>query len=259
MVRFPPFKWEVQHSAPCLTERNRFASPHRWNDESMTKSELIQPIAYGQAPLATRDVELAVNLMLERMAACLAAGDLIGTYAFRRAEALDSFRPQLRKVAEYLTRWNPSPRPAMIGHHFGDFMKWLLEQGRENPDASAAGVSLTRVISNSGDHGAERLIQPLLPLLLGNFPDIAWQILGQTVISDPVRAYRLGNLLKGSQSSEERHDAPILSLPEDVLIEWCRAHPGRAPRVHGDGGAGASVLRQGCPGSLTSPLHGSLA
>ena len=50
----------------------------------MTKSELIQRIAYGQAPLATRDVALAVNVVLEHMAACLAAGGRIDIRGFGR-------------------------------------------------------------------------------------------------------------------------------------------------------------------------------
>ena len=73
------------------------------------------------------------------------------------------------------------------------------------------------------------MIKPLIRFLLRYFPEIAWPIVGQTVISDPVRAWRLRYLLRGSLSSDERHDAPILSLPEDVLFEWCRANPDRAP------------------------------
>ena len=38
----------------------------------MTKSELIQRIAYKQSQLVERDVELAVKMMLDQMAECLA-------------------------------------------------------------------------------------------------------------------------------------------------------------------------------------------
>ena len=43
----------------------------------MTKSELVRRIADRQSLFATRDVDLAVNTMLEHMIACLAAGGRI--------------------------------------------------------------------------------------------------------------------------------------------------------------------------------------
>ena len=58
----------------------------------MTKSELIQRIAQTQSHLVERDVALAVNMMLEHMAGCLAGGGRIeirgfGSFSvrFRRA------------------------------------------------------------------------------------------------------------------------------------------------------------------------------
>lgn len=48
----------------------------------MTKSELIRRIAHKQPLLAGRDVELAVNAMLEHMTACLAAGGRIEVRGF---------------------------------------------------------------------------------------------------------------------------------------------------------------------------------
>ena len=58
----------------------------------MTKSALIQRIAKKQPLLVERDVELAVRMMLEHMAECLAGGERIEirgfgcfTLRFRRA------------------------------------------------------------------------------------------------------------------------------------------------------------------------------
>ena len=154
---------------------------------------------------------------------------LIGMYAHRRTEVLEHFRSQLRKAAENLTRWSPSRRLGMADHDFGNLMKWLLDKGRDDPDARAAALVLARALVSPEDDGGESMIKPLIRFLLRHFPEIAWPIVGQTVISDPVRAWRLRYLLRGSLSSDERHDAPMLSLPEDVLFEWCRANPDRAP------------------------------
>ena len=165
--------------------------------------------------------------------------DLIGMYAFGRHEVLEDFRPQLRKIAENLRRWEPAGHHAGAAHHFGNLMQWLLEKGRDDPDARVAALALSRALADrEGDSTEgmlrasmieERMIEPVIRLLLGNFPEIAWPVVGQTILSDPVRGWRLGHLLGSRLSSDERHDAAILSLPEDVLFEWCRAHPDGAP------------------------------
>ena len=165
--------------------------------------------------------------------------DLIGMYAFRRPEVLENFRPQLRKAAENLTRWDNSQHPPAATNHFGDLMKWLLEEGRENPDARAAALVLALALVGPNDDSAkgmlrarmidESMIEPVIRLLLGNFPEIVWPIVGHGIISDPLRAWRLRTVLGNSTVSDQRHDAAILSLPEDVLFEWCRTHPDSAP------------------------------
>ena len=164
---------------------------------------------------------------------------LIGMYSFHRLEVLEDFRPQLRKAAENLTRWDCSEHRGMLGHHFGNLMKWLLEKGREDPDARASALALARALVGPKDDTAEgmlrarmieeQMIKPVIRLLLGGFAEITWPILGQGIISDPIRAWHLGTLLGSRMTSDDRHDAALLSLPEDVLFEWCRAHPAGAP------------------------------
>ena len=165
--------------------------------------------------------------------------DVIGMYAFRRHEVLEHFRPQLRKIAENLSRWEPEGHQPRAAHHFGNLMKWLLEKGRDDPDARVAALALSRALTDRRDDSTKRMlrarmteetmIKPVIRLLLGNFPEIAWPIVGQAILLDRVRGWRLSYLLGSRLSSDERHDAAILSLPQDVLLEWCRAHPDGAP------------------------------
>ena len=165
--------------------------------------------------------------------------DLIGMYAFRRLEVLEDLRPQLRKIAENFRRWEPAWHHASAERHFGDLMRWLLGKGRDDREARVAALALARAIGDRQDDSTEdmlrarmiedRMIKPVIRLLLGNFPEIVWPIVGQTILSDHVRGWRLGELLGSRLVSDERHDAAILNLPEDVLFEWCRAHPDRAP------------------------------
>ena len=156
--------------------------------------------------------------------------DLMGMYAFGRLEVLEDFRPQLRKAAENLTRWSILRPNAMEEHHFGVLMKWLLEKGREDPDACAVALALSRALDMDQKNILKNMVKPVMRLLLGNFPEISWQILGQAALSDPVRAWRLGLLLGSRQSlPDERHHADILALPEEALFAWCCANPGGAP------------------------------
>lgn len=73
------------------------------------------------------------------------------------------------------------------------------------------------------------MIKPVVRLLMGGFPEIVWPIVGNGIVSNPLRAWRLRTVLGSSTASDQRHDAAILSLPEDVLFEWCRTHPDSAP------------------------------
>ena len=212
---------------------------------------LAEVEAHAVAPLFDALIDHSVN-------GYAVALNLIGMYTLRRTEVLEQFRPQLCKAAENLARWGPSWRPGMDGYHFGDLMKWLLEKGREDPDARAAALALARALVSPEDDGAESIVKPLIRLLLGNFPEIAWPIVGQVVISDPVRAWRLGYLLRGSLSSDERHDAPILALPEDVLFEWCRANPDRAPAFTAMVVPILTSYDRGAPGTSLNPCMARL-
>lgn len=189
-----------------------------------------------EAPAVSLVLDALLDHSVEGYAVSL---DLIGMYAFRRHEVLEQFRPQLRKIAQNLRRWQPAGHHASAPHHFGDLMQWLLEKGRDDPDARVAALAISRALADGQDDSTEgmlrarmieeRMVKPLIRLLLRNFPEIAWPIVGQAILSDRVRGWRLGYLLGSRLSSEERHDAPILCLPEDVLFEWCRAHPDGAP------------------------------
>ena len=167
------------------------------------------------------------------------AVQLIGMYAFGRQDLLENLRPQLRKAAENLARCATSPHRAMVEHHFGDLMKWLLEKGREDPDARAAALALARAPVGPNADSAEgmiagrmteeHMIKPVIRQLLSGFPEIVWPVLGQGIISGPIQSWHLGTILGGPVAPDKRDDAAILALPEDVMFEWCRAHPDSAP------------------------------
>ena len=154
---------------------------------------------------------------------------LIGMSAHRRPEKLEELRPQLRKVAENLTRWDRSRYDDMDVHHFGRIMKWLLAKGRQDTDARGTALSLAKAVATFQDHGDNRFIEPILRLLLREFPEVVWPLIGQAIVSDQVSAWRLRYVLGSHLSSDDRQNAAILSLPQDALFAWCHAHPESAP------------------------------
>ena len=82
----------------------------------MTKSQLIQRIADGQSVLASRDVEVAVKMMLEHMTACLGAGGRIeirgfGSFSLHFRATRAARNPRTGTPIVLLARYAPYFRP----------------------------------------------------------------------------------------------------------------------------------------------------
>ena len=74
----------------------RVAAPQRTRDNGpMTKSELIQRIAQKQPQIVERDAELAVKMMLDQIAACLASGGRIESEASAASRSVSAPREPL--------------------------------------------------------------------------------------------------------------------------------------------------------------------
>ena len=82
----------------------------------MTKSELIQRIAYTQRHLVERDVALAVNMMLEHMTEHLSGGGRIeirgfGSFSLRFRRARISRNPRTGAPVSRPARYVPYFKP----------------------------------------------------------------------------------------------------------------------------------------------------
>ena len=93
----------------------------------MTRSELIRRIARNQPGLVERDVELAVKMMLEHMAECLAGGGRIEIRGF------GSFSLRLRRarIGRNPRTATPVSLPARHAAHFRPGMKLRKRVNRE--------------------------------------------------------------------------------------------------------------------------------
>ena len=160
--------------------------------------------------------------------------DLMVMYAHGDQDKLEDFRPQIQQAIDRLSQLVPDELSRDTIRNFSDILAWLLGKGREDEDARTAAMKLAKeIVDNEGLR--DRLdSSPLVPTLLSHFPEIAWPIIGQAIISGPDQTFMLKSLLGEPLTFGDRSDPAILSLPEDVLFAWCHANPGQAPVFAGE-------------------------
>ncbi len=182
--------------------------------------------------LPATTVAALLDVMLDLSAqAYEVAVELMGSLSHSASEKLEEFAPQIVKMARNATRWTLMEGErirdsAMLGYHFEVIVGWMLEKGRDDPDARATALSLSKALTEGGDG---TWVKPVLPLLFSNFPEIAWPVVGEAIISDERQATRLGYAIGEPISGVSDSIAAILTLPEDTLFAWFHAHPDQAP------------------------------
>ncbi len=163
------------------------------------------------------------------MEAFAVAVSLMGKYVHGALDKLDDLRPQILKSAENIARWEQPPRETMVAYHFETITEWMLKHGRQDRDACTIALVLARALVKIAEQHHGRLLEPMIPILLSNFPEITWPLIGQAIVSDRRQALHFESVLNGLGSSMRGENPPILSLPQDTLFAWCHANPERAP------------------------------
>ena len=106
-----------------------------------------------------------------------------------------------------------------------------MNRGRTIPDAASAALSLSKAVAGITDYDCIETLEAVLPILLSQFPEVAWPLIGSAIVRDDPRQSCLFELML-SEPRWRKHGesiAPILNLPEDILFAWCHAHPDQAP------------------------------
>ena len=182
------------------------------------------------AKVPIHEVTPLFDAMLDHSAEAYVVGvELMGMYVFGETERLDNLRAQVRKAAENFSRWEPLLGRTTANHHFEKIMKWMLSKGRQDDDARATAFALSKALVKVVDWNNQRIIEPMTPMLLSDFPEISWPLIGQAIVSDRKRAWRLEHILGDSSLFSREKASAILNLPEDTLLAWCHAHPDSAP------------------------------
>ena len=153
----------------------------------------------------------------------------LGMYIRGEVERLEHLRPLIRKAAESIRGWALSLSEVRVADsHFTNIMSWMLNRGPHDPDARETALSLARALAEGKTRDNQRLVEPVIPVLLSGFAETVWPLIGNAIASDRKQARILQNILGENRRENESHP-PILKLPEETLFAWCRAHPEQAP------------------------------
>lgn len=157
------------------------------------------------------------------------AVELIGSYCYYDPGQIDHIKLAVVKLAQNATSWSHWPNNHMLGHCFEQVIDLMLRKGRQDPDASATALALTKSLTSMKGFNDDWLLKPILPTLLSEYPEFSWPLIGQSMLSSDGTHFLLKCMLQEPPRFEPLGRPPILSLPEDVLFAWCHAHPNSAP------------------------------
>lgn len=183
---------------------------------------------FANVPIATAAPLFDGLLSSDQPEAFHIGGCLLEPYACEDSRNLDQLRPQIRLLAENAVRHGSQWDGGLLRYHFERIMRKALEKGWEDSGARATALALAKGLANMGRWGAGDPTRSVLPSLLSDFTEIVWPVLGQAIAASPDRGERFLHVL-GSRPVDTGEPPPILSLPEQVLFEWCHEHPDRAP------------------------------
>ena len=184
--------------------------------------------AFANVPIATAALLFDWLLSSDQPEAFHVGVCLLEPYACEKPGNLDQVRPQIRLLAENAVRHESQWDGELLRYHFERIMRKALGKGWQDSGARATALALAKGLANMGRWGSGDPTRSVLPSLLSDFTEIVWPVLGQAIAADPDRRGRFMHVL-GSRSVDTGEPPPILSLPEEVLFEWCHEHPDRAP------------------------------
>ncbi len=201
-------------------------------EKGSLKPHHLRPWAFGGvlAETPADDVAPLFDALIDHSPQAMAeCTDLMGMYVWQAPEKLGDISSQVVKLAEKSDGWASDQGRRMDDYHFQELMKMALNRGRDDGLARSVALGLSKSFVKIDGYRSHHLFEPILPLLLSGFPEIAWPIIGQAIVGDESTAALLMFELGGGMSFSDEPDSAILNLPEDVLFAWCHANPEKAP------------------------------
>ena len=196
------------------------------------RKKLLSPSELMQWTLANKQEEfdpLFDALLDQGSEGFPAAVHLISTYVGDDNDKIDHLWSQVIRVVDGTKHWEDTDFDGMTAYNFEELMKSVLNRGRQDSNARALALKLASTFIALIGSRKPRLVEPLLPILLSDFPEISWPLIGQAIISRDEQ-HLLFQFALGDMPRPETQPKPaILHLPEETLFAWCLANPDRAP------------------------------
>ena len=152
---------------------------------------------------------------------------LVHAYCYANLDELDGLRPQIRKCVSRFARAGHWPAETMASYHLEQLAEAVLAKGREDADARAVALDLASIMMGSSRIVAVDFPSSVTGKLLSDFPEVVWPLIGAAIVADRETAWGMATTL--GMPFRQDHEPPILSLPVETLLSWCRAHPETAP------------------------------
>lgn len=175
---------------------------------------------------------------------------LLYAYCRDKRDRLDEVHRQVVMVAKNAGKWHNHAGES-IAPEFETVLDWALGKGRGHRGTCEVAIELCNTLIDSEDLATNDLIEPLIPTLLRDYPEISWSIIGSAIVSRPQQRWRIKDLLR-TKSSDAKRARLITYLDPSVLIAWCKANPTVGPRFLAstvpiwdesrDGGKGDNLL-----------------
>ena len=196
------------------------------------RKKLLSPSELMQWTLANKQEEFAplFDALLDQGSEGFpAAVHLISTYVGDDNDKIDHLWSQVIRVVEGTKHWEDTDFDGMTAYNFEELMKSVLNRGRQDSNARALALVLASTFITLIGSRKPRLVEPLLPILLSDFPEISWPLIGQSIISRDEQHWLFQFALGDIPRPETQPNPAILNLPEETLFAWCLANPDRAP------------------------------
>ncbi len=200
-------------------------------EDGLLNPSLLNAWSFGQKLADVPPQHLAAlfdTLLVHSPEGFAVAAHLMERFSHHDRDRLEDLRPQVLMLAEHSSRWKVPGTHGECKDSFRLVVGWLLRKGKQDTDAWAAAIALAKAVVKAEGIEHQVLLQPVLPRILSDLPEVSWPIIGQAIVSDRRRAWHLGLILGHSYSLPDRN-APLLSLPESALVGWCHGNPDHAP------------------------------
>lgn len=106
------------------------------------------------------------------------------------------------------------------------------ERGSELAIAIAKGIISASSQNKFSIHTFDYYIKRVLELLLSDYVNQIWPLLGDALLSDdPLLEFNLKYLLGSKFEHEGDKKGPLFSISDEVILKWCEDKSPRAPRI----------------------------